>query len=202
MMHERFAAVSAIQGFVVAGNLVAAKERAGQLVADGSLLTVAVDWAPYAENLHKQVQETSAAADLKSAASHMAAAARACGRCHEALGVDAIDHSAELAPIEDDDLHGIMRRHRWASDRMWEGLIGPSDESWQAGADALDKIIDNAQEKPVMQDDEEMRGILTSVGELAKEATTAQTAVDRQRIFGTLLSSCSSCHQKMQQTAD
>ena len=28
-----------------------------------------------------------------------------------------------------------MIRHLWAADRMWEGLVGPSDEAWTAGAE-------------------------------------------------------------------
>ena len=32
---------------------------------------------------------------------------------------------------------GHMRRHDWAAERMWEGLVGPSDLLWDMGATAL-----------------------------------------------------------------
>ena len=57
----------------------------------------------------------------------------ACASCHKALnGGPRIN--VDMAPPATSDPTRTMVRHVWAVDRLWEGLIGPSDAAWASGA--------------------------------------------------------------------
>jgi len=196
-MHERFLAVNSIRDAVVAGNLPTAQERANKLASDGNLRNVLADWGQYTKELEKEVKATAESTDLQAAAMHTAAAADTCGRCHESLGVATLDEKTGTPPVEADDLSGTMRRHRWAINRMWDGLVAPSMTSWEVGAKALAEATSHAQEQPQVKRDKELLALLGAVDKLAIEATEAVTGPERTQALGQLLTTCSTCHQKM-----
>ncbi len=77
-----------------------------------------------------------AAVDLKAAAVAVADMAQACGGCHLALSGPNFSGSSPAG--EESSVVADMERHRWAADRMWEGLVGPSETAWLAGAATLE----------------------------------------------------------------
>ncbi len=197
VMHERFLAVNSIRDAVIAGTLATVQERANKLATDGNLRRVLADWGQYTKELQNEVKETAESSDLQSAAMHTAAAADTCGRCHESLGVATLDETTGPPPVEADDLSGTMRRHRWAINRMWDGLVAPSASSWEVGAKALAEATSHAQEQPQVKHDKELLSLLGGVDKLAIEATEAVTGPERTQALGQLLTTCSTCHQKM-----
>ena len=82
-----------------------------------------------------------------------------------------------------------MVRHLWAADRMWEGLVGPSDDAWLAGSSALAGSLSLPSGN--VRGPEEL---LRQVGALAGEAETATGQEARAEIYGRLLGTCSQCH--------
>jgi hypothetical protein len=82
-----------------------------------------------------------------------------------------------------------MVRHLWAMDRMWEALIGGSDEAWRIGAEAL------ATQSP----DEEfgLGGASAALAEaLHDQARDARqlTAAARPAAYADLVKVCAGCH--------
>ncbi|MBT8494629.1 MAG: hypothetical protein KJO07_16360 [Deltaproteobacteria bacterium] len=200
-MHERFLAVNAVRDAVIEGNLGAAKDRAKQLAKDEKLRdpdAVFADWGPHTETMRKEIQKASEAADLGAVAMHTSEAARACGRCHNSLGVATLGEKTGTPPAETENIGGVMRRHQWAVSRMWDGLIAPSDDSWAAGSKAMTEATSHALQQPQVKSDEQLTVLMREADELAKAAATAVTWPERTTTFGQLLSTCSSCHQKMQ----
>ena len=89
-----------------------------------------------------------------------------------------------------------MVRHIWAADRMWEGLIGPSDEAWAAGSSAL------LAEWPGLDDlpgeaggSGGARNYVPQLQDLAKRSVSARDREDRASLYGELLGTCFGCHR-------
>jgi hypothetical protein len=196
-MHQRFLAVNGIRDAVIAGDLAAAKERADRLAKDKKLLSVFASWGPHTNDMRAEIQKTAEATDLGTAAKHLAAAARACGRCHAGLGVATLDEKVGEMPKKQGDIGGIMRQHHWATNNMWTGLIAPSEATLTAGSAALSEIAKNAQEQPTVKNDEQLRAMLKEVEGLGYDVTRAVTWPERTAAFGKLLATCSTCHDKM-----
>ena len=72
------------------------------------------------------------AEDIVSAAASVSAIATNCANCHMASEVN-LQFGYDQEPSEWQDLETHMQRHQWGVDRLWEGLIAPSDASWSRG---------------------------------------------------------------------
>ena len=91
-----------------------------------------------------------------------------------------------------------MVRHLWAADRMWEGLVGPSEAAWTAGAEAM------AETQPAMAGalrasvSGQGAGVfLEELGLLAQEAKDARGIDARADVYGRLLGTCDRCHSQL-----
>ncbi len=91
------------------------------------------EWQPYVDNVIAEARQLELTKDTVAAANMMALVGRRCAQCHEALRAR-IKFPAEPAPIGDRKLATNIASHQWATSRMWEGLIGPSDDRWFEGA--------------------------------------------------------------------
>lgn len=84
-----------------------------------------------------------------------------------------------------------MASHQWAVSRMWEGVIGPSEERWLAGARALPKApmtyVAESGELGIAND-------VVTVRMLSRRAEGTKTALQRAELFGQLLGTCVRCH--------
>jgi cytochrome c556 len=119
----------------------------------------------------------------------------ACGTCHVALNGGPHVNVPSLPPIpaagSPPEAH--MNRHAWASERLWEGLIGPSEGSWTVGAAALDgPALDfgPASNRPPQADE-----LAAKVHDLAVSARQAHTLQERATVYGQLLQTCAECHE-------
>lgn len=111
----------------------------------------------------------------------------ACGRCHSAMG-EGPNFQVTEPPALSPNPEPHMIRHKWAMDRMWEGLTGPSNTSWMAGAGAL-------QDMPLEFDNNDQAEHLAQrVHELSKKALTVTGDRDRAQLYGDLLETCALCH--------
>jgi cytochrome c553 len=134
------------------------------------------------------------AEDLGTVAVQAGQLAGSCGRCHQAMdrgprfeiGTDAPSGTSQEAQ---------MIRHLWAADRMWEGLIGPSDAAWIAGARAMaDTQPSLARAYRASTSPDESESFLREVNLLATEAVNAVDLEDRTDAYGRLLTTCHRCH--------
>jgi hypothetical protein len=193
-MAEHFAIVTWARDSVIAGNLEALREPL-QALAKYEYRSVAPGgWMPYVAQLQQAAGLTAGAANLDLAASGVATMARVCGECHAAKagGPKYSDVERQTKPTARDSLGERMQRHIWAADRMWEGLTAPSDNAWQAGAQAL---VDLPQEAPKSVHEPQIAAALHEVREVGERALEASTLKDRADAYGLFLSTCANCHQ-------
>jgi len=87
-----------------------------------------------------------------------------------------------------------MTSHQWAAARLWEGLIGNSNELWVAGATSLAgaNIPITAESGALGIADDAARTKL-----LAARASKLGDRSDRAAIYGDLLATCAHCHAKI-----
>ena len=118
----------------------------------------------------------------------------ACATCHKAVnGGPRIN--VDMAPPATSDPGKTMIRHVWAVDRLWEGLIGPSDAAWASGAAVLAAPgldLGPPGNRPAQADE-----LAKRVPELGQQAKTAQDPRDRAEIYGHLLQTCALCHEAL-----
>ena len=88
-----------------------------------------------------------------------------------------------------------MRRHLWAVNRMWEGLIAPSDSAWKGGSEVLAAVRVKASDITRAPSEEPQVSYLIQrlreIGAAGSETTSRET---RSELYGELLSLCADCH--------
>lgn len=194
-MHERFAAAHRIEDAITRSDLDMVRSQARVLAA----LTepdALPRWRPYFQELAVAARHVAAARDVVAAANSAATLGRQCGHCHAALAV-AIKFPEELRPSDDVRLAPQMLGHQWAAARMWEGLIGPADDRWLAGAQALTHVpLTIVAEEPTTQHTgaDQIGDDVARVRLYAKRALAASDPDARAAIFGELLATCAHCH--------
>ncbi len=118
-----------------------------------------------------------------------------CGNCHEASGGG---FAVALPPLpEGEGSAAHMRRHRWAAERMWEGLVIADEEQFRAGSDALREAPLHQEAVPSAEGetDERVEAITALVHALGEEAQRATTTDARASIYGRYLATCGTCHR-------
>lgn len=88
-----------------------------------------------------------------------------------------------------------MLDHKWATERMWEGVTGPWDNAWERGADSLAMLQIFGEAMPEMVLTDELRRRERELREIGEEAKTATTLDERAALYGRLVATCGECHQ-------
>lgn len=152
-------------------------------------------WMDGIGKLQAAARLTANADNLSVAASGVATMTRICGQCHEQQG-----HRLELFPVEvvtktpkSDTLKARMNRHAWASERLWEGLMAPSDQVWQAGAAALAHAPVKAPKIGAFTP-KDFAQSLARLRDLGLRASQATSPEERSNIYGLALATCAECH--------
>jgi cytochrome c553 len=153
------------------------------------------EWGPYVADLRAAASQVATAKDLDTAASAMGSLTLSCGRCHLALEATPT-FERPPTPGATDDTRGRMQRHSWATARMWEGVVIPSDESWKLGAAVLSdaplspsKVAGDGPINP------KLATLTQAVHQLGTRASAETNLVSRAALFGALLATCANCHQ-------
>lgn len=129
--------------------------------------------------------------DLASLGRAVARMGNACGSCHATLDAGP-DITVGEPPPTSSVPSDYMKRHAWATDRLWEGLIGPSGAAWAAGAGVLGS-------SPMdFGTNDQANRLAKRVQELSKKAASAETSRERTAVYGDLLETCSLCHGTLQ----
>jgi hypothetical protein len=193
-MHRNLIKTVDLQTGVVLGDLDKTQKAASWILAQEGPSPYSSEAQPYEKEMLGYASRIAEAPDLRAAAAETGMFAASCGTCHQALergprfrvGNDAPDGESQEA---------MMIRHLWAADRMWEGLVGPSDESWIAGAEAMAETqpalarVFRASTKGMGSEP-----FLNEVNSLAREAINATGQAERGEIYGRMLDTCNRCH--------
>ena len=194
-MHQHLSAMSAMKAFVIAGQLDGMREPAVWLEEHQATPGLPGDWQPYVARLRRYAGEAASARHLVFGAAAVGEMARVCGDCHEANSSQARLGEPKPAPADRDNVRSQMLRHMWAVDRMWSGLISPSDEAWIAGAQVLAGVRLKAAD--ISASDEvapKVSFLLGRAREIGAEGQGAESRETRSALYGELLGLCADCH--------
>ena len=190
-MHENFGLLRAIELELVHGKLEDGRMLARQ-IAEAPDEGGAQPFAKRAATVRARAAELVAAPSIDEACRREARLAAACADCHVDAGVLPEFADPPRLPADGDTIKARMARHLWASDRLWEGMVGDSDESWRGGLDVL-----AATPLPWSAADGDRAALAKRLQQLASDARQAQATDqlrDRARAYGEILATCAACH--------
>jgi hypothetical protein len=194
-MHDHFQIARFARDAVIEGNLEALRAPLRSLADYRYDEVAAGGWMNGIAQLQAAARLTSEAETLTRAASGVATMARVCGECHRDQG-----HPMNLAPQaiatvtpKADSVTQRMQRHDWATERLWEGLVAPSDRAWQAGAAALAHAPARAP-KPRRATPPEFAQVMSALRELGVRASAAHSLNERTDVYALMLATCAQCH--------
>ena len=187
-MHQDLSKTVDIQTAIIQGDLVRARAAAAWLAAQHPGNEASSGSAALHSDLGRSAGLIARAEDLATAAAETGKIGATCGNCHVASG-GGPRFDLQAGPPPGDSQGATMVRHLWSVDRLWEGLVGPSDDAWLAGSKALEATLS----LPAGT----VRGpenLLREVGEMAVEAQEVQGQAARAEVYGRILATCSQCH--------
>lgn len=194
-MHEQLALVTAIQQAMVGGDLAQAQAQ-GQALTEHVRATIddanaPESWRPHLNAIDGELEALQHADDLRSASTTVARLGLGCGRCHQVQSVTPA--LPELTPPEPgESFASAMRTHRWATDRMWEGLVGPSSDRWIRGSTMF--IVLPGCDETMGASEQAQRDPCQHAQSLARRGHVARSLEARATIYGRLLTTCAQCH--------
>ncbi len=192
-MQEHLERVNAIRDAILLSDVESVREPAVWLADHDPLPDIELIYEPFVLSLREHAVEIVSAADVETAAAATARIAVDCGNCHRATDVEP-DFGQARTPPEWSDLASHMQRHSWALDRLWEGLIGPSDIAWSRGIRMLAEAPLLGVE-PAWDDSESTGDVLARrVHELGVDAASALTPEARIIVYQKMLATCAACH--------
>jgi cytochrome c553 len=158
---------------------------------------------------HRDVPENRdivlAASSLASARSvdealrHEVRIAAACAACHQRERVVPAFRAPANPPEHRPTLSSQMAWHQWAVDRMWEAIVGPSDEHWRVALDGIAtmRIPSHVRPSPVHLGARLQRQARDALGH-----DPPLTLAQRTEVFGDLLVTCARCHAAQRADVD
>lgn len=198
-MHDHYQWATQIQSAIIRGDLAAIAEPAQKLAEHPVPAVMPPAWTPFIEAMRSAARAAGAAKNFTAAAAAASQIATACGNCHVANNISGIfQWSAE----PDDELGNVahMQRHQWAADRMWEGLVGPSDDAWYRGTKLLFEVPLSAQKLNVADDSgNSIREMAVRVHQLAANGSVEFEAAGKAAIYAEFLATCAACHAQLLQ---
>jgi len=194
-MHGHLDRVIAMKSAVISGNLAGVYAPANWLAEHNEPRGLSRTWKPFADGMRMSARRAAEAKDLHTAAVAVGEIGRYCGECHIASGLAVSFGYAKPPPADLQNTLTQMQRHLWASDRLWAGLIGPSDAAWESGAHMLAGVNLSARD---ITDDENMAPLVNNIVQTLRavgEEGGRTMAVDRRAtLYGDFLSQCANCH--------
>lgn len=192
-MRDHFQQTVTIREALIWGKLSKAVAPADSLANLEGIATLPRHWQVSATQLTESARRIGEGSDIATVAAATADIGRACGLCH----ASAHGPPAEVGepPATDGSVTSRMRRHQWASERLWEGLYVPSTAAWNAGAAALemDPFAGDALKKGGVH----ARAAASRFNTQAKTLSQAKTDSARGAAYAELLSTCAPCHEAM-----
>ncbi len=191
-MARHFDDLHTIEQDVVAGDLDDAKAL-GFGVAQPAIDPGMAPWERESKQVTDAAMALANAPSLDEACRRAARVAVACANCH--LHAGKLPTLAPPPPLPRDQpgVDARMARHQWAVDRLWEGMVMPSDAQWRRGLEVLAETP--LPFSAVTQHD--AQALADRLQALAREqlATSGDALLDtRAAAYGEMLVTCTGCH--------
>jgi cytochrome c553 len=142
-------------------------------------------WSKDTAELATHAYALSRAVRLGDAARASARLSEACAGCHERVGAQL--RFAPPRPPPAGPADRCSPRHRWAVDRMLEGLVGGEDGPWRAG---LEVFASTRVTAPIDAAGRELHQLARA----GVEALPLSTRTERATTYGAMLTTCGECH--------
>ncbi len=177
---------------IIDGNLPVATEAGKELLARIPVWELPGEARTMEPALVVPAKALAEATTLEAAALALGDIGVACGSCHAAQGVDPGLKAPEPPPTSE-GFSEQMQRYHWAAERMWQGLILPSEEAIKesiAVIETLPAADFHPEWMPALPAAAEQTD--GNVHQLASLITTK-----RGWAYGSMLAACASCHQNL-----
>lgn len=169
---------------IVHGRLSDVRDLGGWIAANAS---------PRSAALVATARKLEHADDVPTAAVLAGQLAGACGSCHEQHGATPRFSFGE-PPADTATIEGQMHRHAWAAARLWEGVTGPAQTSWAAGARALEQTSIDIGATTNAKPSAEVAGLAEQMHAFAVRAPEVSDTLGRAQLYAEVLHTCASCH--------
>ncbi len=196
LMADHFTQAATLRQAVVDGEVEAGKRAATSLAGLELGDDLPDDWRKGLDPFLAAAKKAAGATTVGELATATGELGAACGGCHQSLGGPSFEPGDPPAGASGSAAH--MQRHVWAVERLWEGVIGPSDAAWSAGTNELDETPLTPYEmgKSVAP---EVEQLATRVHDLGTKGNAVTRLPERGQLVGELLGTCSSCHAKVRE---
>jgi hypothetical protein len=190
-MYRSFDLGRAIERLLVRGDLDSARALATSIAVSpepGAL----EPWGRQISEVRRRAAELVASPGLDEACRSAARLAAACAGCHVETRAAPVFEKPPAVPPDQDTVEAHMARHRWAADRIWEGMIGNADGPWRDGIDVLAQTPLHF--PAVAGDRAALATRLQHLVDQARQPQLTDTPAERAQIYGELLVTCAACH--------
>jgi cytochrome c553 len=198
-MHDHLTYITTIKAFIIMGRLEGTRQPANWLATHETLPDLPTSYEPFVDFMRSSARQVEKSEDLETAATAVSLMAQNCGNCHRASHVD-VEFGYDTLPAQWSDSETHMQRHQWAMDRLWEGLIGPSDAAWTRGTTMLAEEPLHAAELSASATAGEahmLEDIAREVHELGEAGVGLTGLSDRSQLYGRILGLCADCHTRV-----
>jgi cytochrome c553 len=189
-MHGNLDLMRAIERLLLRGKLDESRELARAIAAAPTDPDLGA-WAAQAATVRERAAALAAAPGLDEACRRVARLAEACASCHVETRVQPELRTPPPVPPDKDTLAARMARHRWAADRLWEGMVGGDDGPWRAG---LAVLAATPLRWPELSERRSFARLLQQLADQARQRASTDSLADRARSYGDLLVTCAACH--------
>ncbi len=191
---EHYLRAGEVRDAAIRGDLATVRDAASWMLEHDELENLPPWTDPFVEDFQEEARVLASVDRMDEAAMGTGRLLRTCGACHEAApGGPTITFADEVPGGEDAGSH--MVRHFWGTERMASGLVGPLEDAWDQGLEALiDEPLDPADlsVNPARQD--EAGSIATRLHGTANEARSLTNWDERAGAYGRIVYQCASCH--------
>ena len=186
-MRGHFAESEAMRRAIVAGDLGGLHDAARSLASDEWTPNLRADWRPHIAAVRAAAQSAHTALSLEEGAAALGQLGQTCATCHQSTGGPRIPSPSPSLDVARD--RG-MAAHDSATGKLWAGLVAPSDATWIEGSRQMLAA-------PELDSDvADISALSRRVRDLARRGEVAE-APSRARLFGEVLLTCASCHQRV-----
>ncbi len=185
-MHTRYLGAHRLLAAVGKSDLEAAHAEA-RVIAVLDEPSVLPEWRPYFAAVSEAATDIQLAPDVAAAGRGLATLGARCFACHTAAHA-----TPKLAPLPRGPTR--MLEHQQAAIAMWDGLVTGSEPHWLEGADILATVplaMVARAATPQWPEDVDDVARLRMYAQRAKHVTAP---AERTELFGTILTTCASCH--------
>jgi hypothetical protein len=201
-MKEHFTKVAAVRDAVIMDDPKAAQEAANWIIEQQPVEGLPGEWKPHVEAIKTAARDALNATSVNQAGTAVGAMGRACGECHLALGAKLTAPAVGPVPTDLSGVPAHMKRHNWAIDQMWIGLVYPAEEAWRRGADSLAFAALKPEELAKDQAlGRKVSALAIQVHTFGGEGAKAEGTVPRADVYGKLIATCTECHRQLRKAS-